>query len=83
MAITLAQALTERSFHDDGGCPINADHRGKDKGPAVWRRNGKTQTWKTRPTDFGVPVKFGLHDYAQITPFDNNVHVAADCPRES
>jgi hypothetical protein len=31
------------------------------------RRNGKTQTWKTRPAEFRVPVKHGLYDYDQIT----------------
>jgi hypothetical protein len=24
------------------------------------RRNGQTQTWKTRPNDFSIPVKAGL-----------------------
>ena len=24
------------------------------------RRNGKTQTWKTRPDHFGIPVKYGF-----------------------
>jgi hypothetical protein len=30
------------------------------------RRNGKTQTWKTRPNDFKIPVKYGLYDYFYI-----------------
>jgi hypothetical protein len=25
-----------------------------------WRVNGKVQLWKTRPTDFRVPLKYGL-----------------------
>lgn len=33
----------------------------------TWRRNGKTQTWKTRPDEFRIPVKFGLYGYGQIT----------------
>jgi hypothetical protein len=30
------------------------------------RRNGKTQTWKTRPNDFKIPVKYGLYQYFYI-----------------
>lgn len=48
----------------------------------VWRRSGKTQTWKTRPGDVRVPIKYGFygpHDY--ITQ-DNMMefHVPDDCP---
>jgi len=31
-----------------------------------WRKNGKVKTWKTRPNDFRVPVKFGLRDFGQV-----------------
>jgi hypothetical protein len=34
--------------------------------PARCRRNGKTQTWKTRPVEFRIPVKHGLYDYFNI-----------------
>jgi hypothetical protein len=30
------------------------------------RRNGKTQTWKTRPTHFRIPIKFGFKNYGEI-----------------
>jgi hypothetical protein len=30
------------------------------------RRNGKTQTWKTRPNDFRIPVKAGLKSCGAI-----------------
>lgn len=30
------------------------------------RRNGKTRTWKTRPDDFHIPVKFGLRGYGIV-----------------
>jgi hypothetical protein len=32
------------------------------------RRNGKTQTWKTRPNDWRIPVKAGLRSCGAITP---------------
>lgn len=38
-----------------------------DNTPLRVRRNGKTQTWKTRPDEFRVPVKYGLYAYANIT----------------
>jgi hypothetical protein len=31
------------------------------------RRNGRTQTWKTRPSEFRIPVKAGLKSYADVT----------------
>lgn len=31
------------------------------------RRNGKTQTWKTRPGEFRIPVKAGLRACGEIT----------------
>lgn len=32
------------------------------------RVSGKVQLWKTRPSDFKVPVKRGLYDSGYITP---------------
>src|SRR5271163_4816082 len=32
------------------------------------RRNGKTQTWKTRPGHFCIPVKMGFRSHGYITP---------------
>ena len=31
------------------------------------RRNGRTQTWKTRPSEFRIPIKFGFKGYGEIT----------------
>ena len=70
--VTFEQALTANNFHENhakGGKVYN------------WRRNGKTQTWKTWPGVFRIPVKYGLYVYYSI---DNanaaNFHVPADCP---
>lgn len=30
------------------------------------RRNGRTQTWKTRPNDFRIPIKIGFRQYGEI-----------------
>ena len=39
----------------------------------IWRINGRIKTWKTRPLDFKIPIKFGLYDYGYITP--ENCHL--------
>lgn len=31
------------------------------------RANGKCKTWKTRPNDFCLPIKYGLYAYGYIT----------------
>lgn len=36
--------------------------------PVRCRVNGKCKTWKTRPTEFRLPVKYGLRDCFYITP---------------
>lgn len=47
----------------------------------VWRRNGSTKYWKTRPDEFRIPVKHGLRDYGYIDQDNaNQVHAAEDCP---
>lgn len=58
--ITKEQAIQADIFHY---CNPNY----KDGKCQNWRRAGQTQTWKTRPNNFRVPVKFGLYDHGQIT----------------
>jgi len=38
-----------------------------------WSRNGKTKLWKTRPSIFKIPVKFGLYRYDYLTEEDDFV----------
>lgn len=44
----------------------HATMKNKDKTPLRVRRNGKTKTWKTRPDEFKIPVKYGLRECAYI-----------------
>lgn len=45
------------------------------------RRNGQTQTWKTRPEDFIFKGKWGLHDYHHVTPETAYLfHTPEECP---
>lgn len=61
--LTLAQAKNQDidTFYMIG-------HYNADGSPMSYRRNGKTQLWKTRPDDFRIPVKRGLYEYGEITP---------------
>lgn len=59
--ITKEQALTAQRF-------THATAKNADGTPMRARRNGQTQTWKTRPDDFRVPIKHGLYSYGVITP---------------
>lgn len=70
MAITYSDAITAREFHY-GPVP---DRRARAKSGAVrcevYRRNGQTQTWVTRPGEYRVPVKYGMRGYAQLLHSD-------------
>ena len=44
------------------------------------RVSGRCETWKTRPTEYRLPVKYGLYEHASIRTYDAALwHVAADC----
>jgi hypothetical protein len=83
MTITKHQAVTADEFHY-GSCSRSVGPRGGiTEHVEHWRRNGATQTWKRRPDDFRIPVKYGLYRYSQIRSdyYDlNKWHVADDCP---
>lgn len=47
----------------------------------TWRTNGACKTWKTRPAEFSLPIKYGLRDYSYITERNaGEFHLASDCP---
>ena len=78
--ITKEQATSEREFHF-GECRILVGPRGGETLQCeVWRRSGRTQTWKTRPEDFRVPVKYGLYRSSEIRPYSAyEFHAASTC----
>lgn len=79
--ITKEQALTANEFHY-GKCKETVGPRGGvTREVEVWRRNGQTQTWKTRPHEWRVPIKWGLKTTSQMTHADAPMfHVPYDCP---
>lgn len=62
--------MTVRRFYHK---TLRYQRRGKPTGPPLeCRANGVCKTWKTRPSDFRLPVKYGLRDCFYITP--DNAH---------
>lgn len=66
--ITKEIALTANEFYS-----THLTNKDRNKTPLRVRRNGKTQTWKTRPADFKIPIKYGLYECAYIT--QDNAHL--------
>ena len=58
--LTKDQAMTASYFE-------HVTLKNKDGTALRARRNGQTQTWKTRPDEFRIPAKHGLKDYFNIT----------------
>jgi len=82
--VTKEQALNCDMFHYTGKeeCKRVVGPRG---GITVYvvqcRRSGKTQTWKTRPDEFRVPVMHGLYSHGELTNRNaEQWHTAKDCP---
>lgn len=46
----------------------HVSRKGSDKQPMRVRVSGRCQTWKTRPEEFKLPVKYGLYNSGYITP---------------
>lgn len=45
------------------------------------RVSGRCQTWKTRPDEFRLPVKYGLYESSAITHLNASCwHLPTDCP---
>lgn len=65
--VTKENAITANEFFS-----TTMKNKDKKQTPLKVRRNGKTQTWKTRPDEFRIPVKYGLYDYYNIT--QDNCH---------
>lgn len=88
--VTKEQAQSLRTFHYNGphgksagvGCKRSIGPRGGvTEQVTEVRASGQCQTWKTRPAEFRLPVKYGMYESTAIT-HDNasDWHVPEDCP---
>ena len=69
--ITREQALNADQFHYYNAYKHKCD---------IWRRNGQTKLWKTRPAHFQVPVKFGLYAYDYVDHTNmSSFHLPENC----
>ena len=87
--VTKEQAMTERDFiqvamatkkgrvklGSDGYMiqEYNLNKTEKLAKPNKWRASGKCQTWKTRPDEFKLPIKYGLYANDYLT--HENAHL--------
>ena len=68
---------------DIGQVIYHGKNRDSKNYPQKWRVNGKTQTWKTRPNDFKVPLKHGMYDWWYLQPSNvEDFHHSRNCPFE-
>lgn len=51
---------------------VTMKNKDKAQTPLRVRRNGKTKTWKRKPEEFSIPIKYGLYEYSYITHLNCN-----------
>lgn len=83
--ITKAQAIELRhgqELHVEELCFTRVGPRGgKTTNRVVWRVSGRPQTWKTRPDEFRVPIKWGLRESNALTHATASLfHLPEECP---
>lgn len=82
--LTRDETLTCNEFHytGDGMCRTTLGPRGGVTYHVTRvRRTGRTQTWKTRPTEWRIPVRYGFREQFSIRQSDAaNYHPAERCP---
>lgn len=78
--------INKNAWHERG-CVVDRGRSGLAK-PRVlfqkrWRRNGATKTWKTRPNEFRIPIKWGLRTGWYLTQSNQEMfHDADTCPAD-
>jgi hypothetical protein len=81
MNLTTEQIHKATEFHYGKCQVIRGPRGGKTIRMEVWRRSGKTKTWKTRPSEFTIPIKHGLRDSGYLTQSNEHAfHLPEDCP---
>jgi hypothetical protein len=64
-SVASASEFWHRTARDSRGYPVRC------------RKNGQLKLWKTRPSEFRLPVKYGLREYFYITEFNSGDWVVA------
>ena len=71
----ITRSVAERLHHST--VLHHVREKNADGTPVRCRVNGACETWKTRPDDFRLPVKYGLKQCFYITPHNAHEWVAA------
>lgn len=83
-AIALGNHTLREDIHCEvvRSCSITVGPRGGITESIVHvRPTGVCKTWKTRPKEFRLPVKYGLYESTYITHGNaDRFHLASDCP---
>ena len=77
------QAGERKSEFHNGLCKLTIGPRGgQHYDITVYRANGKCKTWKTRPNDFRLPIKYGFYGPCDYITSSNAYlyHLSEDCP---
>lgn len=79
--LTKDEIRSATEFHW-GECQLIVGPRGGRKyRMEIWRRNGGTRYWKTRPDHFRIPVKHGFWEYWHIDESNQHeFHTSINCP---
>lgn len=82
--ITKEQALTLQYgtvLHENGCKRIVGPRNGITTTVHQWRVSGQPVTYRTRPDNWYVPIKFGLRQSSKISVLTQNIlHLADECP---
>lgn len=80
--VTKEQAMAALSEYHFGECRKVVGPRGGEKiYQTRVRASGRCQTWKTRPAEFRLPVKYGMYQNGEITHSNaSQWHTPEDCP---
>lgn len=76
-----AVSATYRTELHYGQCKVILGKRGGETTKTEhWRVNGKCKTWKTRPEEFELPIKYGLKSCAYMNERNaGEFHLPEDC----
>jgi hypothetical protein len=77
-----AIAMQQRTEVHYGECKdLIGPRGGRKQFREVWRVNGACKTWKTRPDEFSLPIKYGYNGpYTYITETNcHKFHLATEC----
>jgi len=72
LPIQKSDAIESDYFHAGACVTLQTPRNATATITETWRANGQLKTWKTRPDDFKLPIKYGLRECWYLT--NDNAH---------